>query len=550
MRRSLRAILIITVTTVLALTAAPAARAEPAGRASSPPVPSLAWAPCGDGYPGAECTSATVPLDYDNPRAGTTQIALARIPAADQAHKVGSVFINPGGPGWSGVGMLLGVFGQFLASRLQGRFDVVGFDPRGVGGSEPLRCFDSQEDLAAFFAGQPIFPYLPAQYRPFFDRFGSYSDRCLDGRDRIAQHMSTADVARDLDLLRGAVGDPQLTYLGFSYGSYLGSTYASLFPKNVRALAIDGVVDPRLWSSGWQITAFGPAIQQEFNEFLRLCDQAGPDCAFAAPEGSAVRWEALATALRRQPLPLPDGTAYSYDILINDATTAMYRPEVWGRLGWLLDYLADAVLGDRGAAASASASAVTGIRQAIAQRLTPPAAQPDAAAGYDNSLDARIGNHCADVEYPHTFAAFRAIDRYAAAGSRFGPLWWWQVGTACAQWPVNPDRYTGPWRTTTANPVLVVGNYFDGITPYTGAKASAGLLTSSRLLSYAGWGHTAYGRSACVTGYINQYLLDRSLPAPGTVCPANPNPFLPSPARSAAASAPLSGAPPRWLPTP
>src|SRR5688572_27421758 len=230
---------------LLLVSAAPvAAGASADGPDPALRVPSLDWQPCGAEFPGLECATAQVPLDYDTPRGQTTEIALARVPADPAADRIGSVFVNPGGPGGSGVGLVLGGFGGFLHENLGGRFDVVGFDPRGVGASDPLHCFDSEEDLDAFFADQPIFPYLRDQYRPYYDQLGpAFGRECRDernGNDAIVDHMSTADVVRDLDLLRRAVGDRKLTYLGFSYGSYLGNTYANMFPNNVRALVIDG----------------------------------------------------------------------------------------------------------------------------------------------------------------------------------------------------------------------------------------------------------------------------------------------------------------------
>lgn len=540
MRRLSRVILISTLTVGLAFTAAAPAAASPRNHSPSPPVPTLEWAPCGEAVPGAECATAAVPLDYAQPTGATTHIALARIPAADQANRIGSVFVNPGGPGGSGVDSVLGGFGQALGQQLEGRFDVVGFDPRGVARSEPLRCFDSQQEAAKFLAGVPFFPYQKEQYRPYFETARAYAELCSDGRHRISQHMSTADVARDLDLLRQAVGDAKLNYLGFSYGSYLGNTYANLFPQKIRTLVIDGVLDPRLWSSGRQIESDRIAIQKEFDEFLRLCDEAGPDCAFSAPEGSAARWESLATAIRRQPLALPDGSFFTYDSLILAGIGAMYAPEFWGGPfgdAALFDAVADAV--SQGPAATA---VVVDLRRSIAARVAAPAADV-----YDNRIDAYFGNQCGDTQFPRTLAQFRLTDRYAAAGSRFGPLVWWRFGAPCAAWPVNDDRYTGPWTARTANPVLVVGNFFDGITDYSGAQASARLLKSSRLLSYAGWGHVAYGRSACVTAHVNRYLIDGALPDAGTVCPANPNPFLPVAAQAAAGSAPLALSPTEFI---
>jgi len=507
-------------------------------------VPTLAWAPCGDDFPGVACAVAKVPLDYDQPQGPAIGIALAKVAAADPAHKIGTVFVNPGGPGGSGVGLVINGFGAYLGALLEGRFDIVGFDPRGVASSEPLQCFDSNETEATFLSGLPAFPYLPEQKRPFFQVTNALTARCLGGRARIRAHMSTADVARDLDLLRHAVGDRRLTYLGFSYGTYLGSTYANLFPNKVRALVIDGVLDPRLWSSGRQIESDRLATAREFAEFLRLCDEAGDVCPLAAPGGSEARYQALAAALREQPLVIDETFSYSYDVLVADTTGAMYAPEYWGGAeGYaaLFAALADAVLGD-----PAGPRQVASIRQAIRERLrqASPRATP-----YDNGLDAFYGVLCGDAEFPRSFGEFRSVGAYAEAGSFFGPLWWWD-NAPCATWPTASDRYAGPWTTCTSAPVLVVGNYFDGVTGYDGAVASSKLLEGSRLLSYAGWGHTAFGRSACTTGYIAAYLLDGTLPPAGTVCPANPNPFLPdvpATARSAVRTAPaqpMVGLPP------
>ena len=481
-------------------------------------------------------------------------IALARVPAADPAHKVGTVFVNPGGPGGSGVDMIFNGFGDFLGSVLGGRFDIVGFDPRGVGLSEPLRCFESEEAEAAFITSQPVFPYLAEQKRPFFQSALELTHRCLDGRPRIAAHMSTADVVRDLDLLRQAVGDARLTYLGFSYGSHIGNTYANLFPDKVRALVIDGVLDPVRWTSGRQIESDRVATAREFAEFLRLCDEAAATCPLAGPDGAAARYDALAAALRKQPLVFDETFSVTYDLLIGVTTSAMYAPEYWaGADGYaaLFASLADAALGVPEAAAKAGR-----VRAAIRKRLED--AMPKDAA-YPNGYEAYYGNHCADAEYPGSFSEFRATGAYAEAGSIFGPLWWWG-NASCASWPVAADRYTGPWTARTSAPVLVVGSLFDGVTAYDGAVASSKLLRGSRLLTYAGWGHTAFGRSACVTEHVLAYLSDGTLPAAGTVCPANPNPFIPeitigAVARAVGAAgagiatptAPLVGLPPPWL---
>ena len=154
------------------------------------------------------------------------------------------------------------------------------------------------------------------------------------------------------------------------------------------------------------------------------------------------------------------------------------------------------------------------------------AANPRREETYNNGLEAYFGNHCGDAQYPRRFSEWNAVADFAERGSPFGPYWWW-FNASCASWPVARDRYTGPWQTRTSAPVLIVGNFFDPATDYAGAMASHWFLKNSRLLSYAGWGHTAFGQSACVAEHVVEYLVNRTLPPEGTVCPANPNPFIP-----------------------
>jgi pimeloyl-ACP methyl ester carboxylesterase len=494
-------------------------------------IPVLNWEPCASD-PSYECAFARVPLDYDDPQGPKTRIALAKAPASDPGRKIGTLFLNPGGPGGSGVDLILGGYGSYMGTRLNGRFDVVGFDPRGVARSEPIHCF---EGLSAFYQWWtfPWLPYERSQEMPFYRDLASIYEHCVSQDERIIPHMSTADVARDLDLLRHAVGDEALTYVGWSYGSYIGNTYANLFPDKVRALVIDGVLDPALWASGDHIVLDRISMAEEFEEFLRLCDEA--DCPLSGPEGAAARYWALDEALREQPLVFDNGFVYSYDYLVADAVGAMYAPESWPSYADFFVSLIDAVEGDARAPGRARAK-----REAILDRMKPNR------ASYENSFEAYYGNQCADTQYPGNFARFREIGSFAAAGSIFGAYWWWQ-NAGCADWPVSRDRYTGPWSTTTSSPVLVVGNYYDGVTDYAGAFASSRNLRNSRLLAYAGWGHTAYGRSLCVTLHVDQYLLRRALPRRGTVCPANPSPFLAAALRKREDLHPaISRPPPHW----
>ena len=511
------------------------------------PVPVLAWTDCTPGpeFAPVECATARVPLDYSRPNGEMIEIALTRFRAPDQANRKGSVFINFGGPGGPAVESVKRGFGQTLAARLNNQFDVIGFDPRGVGESTPLRCWDSDAQRTEDLASSPAFPFTREQERPYYDKRSSIVSRCFGRNQPIIKHMSTANVARDLDVLREAVGDKQLTYLGFSYGTQLGSTYANLFPGKVRALVIDGVLDPRLWSAGLQIVSDTKDTREVFNEFIRLCDEAGDACALRGANGAAARYEGLRTKLRANPIVSSDGIRFGYDALIVQTAGGLYAPELWRDFAQALALFADAADGQAGKADQAF-DVFKRIQERTNQSRPPPPA-------YDNGSESFLSVSCSDAEFPDSFEDFRAFGSYAERRSFLTPFFWWDQAP-CVTWPVAKDRYAGPWAARTANPVLVVGNYFDVATGYRGAVAANRLLRGSRLLSYAGWGHTAYERSTCVTDHLTAYLYNGKLPPEGTVCPANPSPWASAEASGAFASKaaapqqlPINGLPPPWL---
>lgn len=523
--------------------------ALPAVAAKKPPpprVPTISWQPCIEGVENLDCARVQVPLDYRYPYGHKTELALARIPAADKANKIGTLFLNPGGPGASGVDLIYNGFGDLLNEILQGRFDIVGWDPRGIGESTPIQCWDNEDDRNAHFQGQPIFPYRAAQERPFFEAYRGIAYRCFANAasQPIMNFMTTGDVVRDLDLLRRAVGDSQLNYLGYSYGSYIGSTYANMYPRNIRAMVIDGVLDPRLWNSGWQIKSDRTASYEVLREFFRQCDFAGKDCALRGPNGSKARFDAILAVARQQgTIVIGEGDdvfEYGYDEVVADASSLMYSPEQWPRYASFLDLLGNALAGKQDAAKNALAT-----RRAIEQQFAD--ASPVQRAFYDNSLEAYFGNHCSDASYPYAFDWFAAIGRYAESGSFMGPNWWW-INAACAAWPKGPNRYTGPWKTGTSSRVLVIGNYFDPATNYRGAVETQKLLRTSRLLTYAGWGHVASytGRSQCVDDIVTDYILNGAVPPKKIVCPAAPNPFVQAKVKAKAGKSvvmPMTGLP-------
>jgi pimeloyl-ACP methyl ester carboxylesterase len=495
-----------------------------AGEASAAPG-KIAWSKCFSQIGPFECGTVQVPLDYDSPSGATISIALVRLPASDPAHRIGSLFLNPGGPGGSGVDytVFAGLF--FYTAEVRAKFDLVGFDPRGTNRSTALRCFGTDKQWTPYFT--PFtFPSNPAEEQVWMNADLYLDSSCAQRGGRIADHMATADVARDLDVLRQAVGDANLNYAGVSYGTFLGQTYANMFPSSVRAMIIDGVLDPIAWTTGMgdgSTVPFSTRLRSDagardtLNEFFRLCDAGGANCAFG-PD-SATRFAELGTTLKSHPLQItfPDGSTgeVNYSILIGMTLGAMYDSSSW-------ESFAEALAGLEEQAGAAT----LGVRLQrfwhptnvyIAKRGFPP---------YRNFVESFPAVACADSDNPHSYDAWSTNGAAAdAAFGYFGRLWTW-ASSICAAWPnSDADRYMGPWTHTTANPVLVIGNLFDPATRYQGAVIASNLLPNSRLLTVHGWGHTSLFLSSCADAVQTRYLVDLALPSVGTVCEQDHVPF-------------------------
>ncbi|MGE5221767.1 MAG: alpha/beta hydrolase [Omnitrophica WOR_2 bacterium] len=504
--------------------AIPAAAAP--SRAASP-VPKVNWTACYRefGYP-FECGIVQVPLDYSDPNGATISIALIRLPAGDPANKIGSIFFNPGGPGGSGVDFVLYAGPYLYTEELRQKFDLVGFDPRGIARSTALRCFGNPKQWAGYFT--PFaFPITLEQADAWEAADRYLDDACAQRGFKIIDHMSTADTARDLDLLRQAVGDEMLTYAGYSYGTFLGVTYANLFPDKVRALVVDGVLDPIAWTTGnageGDTIPFSTRLRSDqgalatLNEFFRLCDENPATCAFSG--AAAARYDRLATRLRNAPIEiiLPDGTPYTftYQDLISNSLGAMYNSFSWPDFAVFLAYIESQVPPEE---LGAQLYAVWDDLGFINKRGFPH---------YPNYVEGFPGVACSDSDNPDNYPAWWNNAQQAEADyGYFGPIWTY-VSSICAAWPGKQiGRYTGPFTAETANPVLVVGNFFDPATRYQGAQTVAGLLPNSRLISLNGWGHVSIFMSQCMDQAVAAYLVDKTLPAEGTVCNQDLTPFL------------------------
>ena len=337
--------------------------------------------------------------------------------------------------------------------------------------------------------------------------------------------MSTADVARDLDLLRRAVGDDGLTYAGYSYGSQLGSVYANLFPSEVRALVVDGVLDPVGWTTGRTAAdrrlPFSARLGSDvgasdsLGQFFALCEQAGPDsCALAAQGDPREVYDATLAVLRRGPVDVDFGGGperTTYQDVVGASLGTFYSPYGWGDLAWAVSQVAAAV----GVAEPVGAPVPVGAGSPVFAREPMP-----------QTYEGFSGVACSDSINPTRREAWwdtgRARDQVAPY---FGALWTW-ASTDCATWPgASADRYLGPWTASTAAPVLVVGNTYDPATPYSGAQTVNGLLPGSRLLTVLGWGHTSLGYSTCADSAVARYLVSGRLPAVGTRCAFDVTPF-------------------------
>lgn len=483
-------------------------------------VPRLVWRGCGGGF---QCSRAVVPLDYSRPRGATITLRLIRLPATDRRRRIGSLFVNPGGPGGSAESEVR-IAKLLFSPAVRARFDIVGLDPRGTGASAPVRCFTRQSEEDRITQLVHSVPSTLAQYAASVAGARTLAARCAARNRDLLAHLSTANDARDLDLIRRAVGDRGLTYDGISYGTVLGATYAALFPRHVRALVLDGNADPRLWTSG-----SGPVFLREhgnqgaystLQQFFGLCTAAASRCAFAAGGNPAGKFAALAKRLRATPIALPGGQRVTYGDLLNlTFDTTLYSASKWRAGAQTLQDLYTA----------------THLDQA-AQQLHASTATVDSpgTAGYNNTNDAQIAILCGESPNP------RQPDAYIRAGDRadrvtpYAGSWVTWLSLGCTFWKArDASRYTGSYRVTPAYPALILNNRYDPITPLQNAFTMSKLLRGSRVVVVNGWGHTTLTNpDRCAARYQDQYLINRRLPPAGATCaPDYANPFLaPSPA--------------------
>ncbi|WP_127501643.1 alpha/beta hydrolase [Actinoplanes solisilvae] len=494
------------------------------------PTPTLGWYKC---YQFAECATVRLPLHYDDPEGPTTEIAVLRVKARNQAQRVGSLFVNPGGPGGSATQFAL-ASGSFLSDALTARFDIVGVDPRGIGASENVRCFSSVREQSEVIELLNVpFPVTAAEERDYVAGSKRLGEACSTTGRPLTGASSTAEVARDMEVMRRAVGDKKLNYLGFSYGSVLGQYYANMFPDRFRALVVDGVINPTAWVGNTrqildQRMRSSDGAHKALIEILTRCDKAGEKfCVFA--QGDPVkRFAQIANRLRTDPIEFPDGAGgtvrVTYAVFISAVLGSLYTTEAGAMVTSIAADIAKAQEG--------------GSTAALLQRVKAAKASRAYDFPYENGVDASSTVICTDGRHPANASSWpAAVDRRDRQAPYFGRSWGW-IDSQCANstWTVrDDDAYTGPFTRRTGNPFLIVGNYWDPATNYRGAVAADRLAPNASLLSSNNWGHTAYGSGVCVTRAIDNYLLTGKTPPKGKVCTDSLQPFR-TPVPAAAAS--------------
>jgi pimeloyl-ACP methyl ester carboxylesterase len=451
-------------------------------------APPLDWHDCAEG----RCATLTVPLDYAKPKGRTIGIAVARSSSADAGRRIGSLLVNPGGPGASGIDLASYVSAQ-LPRGITSRFDVVSWDPRGSGRSSPVSC---GSDLDARFAPDSA-PDSPAELATLEQAAKTFVDACIAHSGSLLRHISTADTVRDLDVLRAALGDPQLTYLGFSYGTFIGTLYAQMFPDHVRALVLDGALDPAL-------SVEDTAIQQSIGfdtslaRFIDWC-HAHTTCAFHG--GGDVRGSYEALAQKADRAPSGNGSTYFGPTQFSVAVASvLYGGENEYRT------LASALRAyERGDPGRLLVLYDTYVGRTGSQ--------------YDAEWPAFVTISCADgpnLSLPQMEALQQ---RAAVAAPDFGAA---NIGLGyeCAYWPYRPVRAAvGPIRVDTKVPVLVVGTRGDPATPFAWAQSLTTELGTARLVAVDDSTHTAtLNGNPCLDGIVEPYLVDLASPVSGTEC--------------------------------
>ncbi|MFB7513882.1 alpha/beta hydrolase [Streptomyces sp. NPDC056144] len=482
-------------------TSSPTTDAKPTASAATPPLPAAltaqrpSWkrcaAPEGGERPGSDwrCATVEVPLDHAKPEGATIPIALIRKEATGSGGRIGSLLFNFGGPGGSGVDILPRAAAEYAA--LGERYDLVGFDPRGVSRSSGVVCRDDAAQAAAE-ASVDQTPDTPAEEAAYLKDGADFGAGCARRSGAVIPYTTTSATARDLDLIRQVLGDEKLHYFGISYGTQLGGTYAHLFPENVGRLVLDAVVDPTADATAHarhQTVGF----QRALDNYLKSTGQ--------DPKAGTARITRLLDRLDREPLKV-GGRKLTDGLALTGIAVTLYGQANWPVLTQALEQA------ERGSGAYLLA-------------LADSYNDRDASGHYSTQSHSQRAISCADSSARPTAEEAKALlPEFRRLSPVFGAFLAWDTAGWCADWPVKGERATPEASAPGAAPVLVVGTTGDPATPYEGAEKMAAELGEGVgiLVTNKGEGHGAYGTSPCVTRTVDAYLLKGTVPAYGTTC--------------------------------
>ena len=457
----------------------------------------LKWKSCEGGD--FQCSTVKAPMDWKNP--ATKSIDLALIRKAAPGTSLGSLLVNPGGPGASGYDFVRDSLDFAVDAKLKENYDIVGFDPRGVNKSSAVKCYQDPSEMDKFLFGVSANPFGSdawiADQRINNTAFGA---ACLKYTGDLLGFIDTDSAARDLDLLRATLGDKKLNYLGYSYGTLLGATYAELYPKKTGRLVLDGALDPATSSfdvGATQAQGFESALRAYIEDCLT-----GKECPFRGSVDDAMTdIRSLLDSLDASPLRAKDGRELSSGAMFTAIITPLYNKANWPNLTQLF-------------------SAVKRGDASVAFQLADSYYGRKANGSYaDNSTEAFIGINCLDYAAESTTDASLRSDaaKLASRAPTLGPQL--SYDTSCASWPFQPTRMRGPISADGSAPILVVGTTNDPATPYVWAKALAKELQNGHLLTYRGEGHTAYNKSnSCVNNTVDDFFVDGTVPKKDPQC--------------------------------
>ncbi|MET9820288.1 alpha/beta hydrolase [Streptomyces sp. NPDC006349] len=462
----------------------------------------LAWRDCG--VPGFQCATMKAPLDYAKPGNGDVRLAVARKKATGPGKRLGSLLVNPGGPGGSAIGYLQQYAGIGYPAKVRAQYDMVAVDPRGVARSEPVECLDGRRMDA--YTRTDVTPDEAGETDELVDAYKEFAEGCGADAPKLLRHVSTVEAARDMDVLRAVLGDEKLTYVGASYGTFLGATYAGLFPDRTGRLVLDGAMDPSLPARRMNLEQT-EGFETAFQSFAKDCVKQS-DCPLGdkgtAPEQVGKNLKSFFDALDAKPLPAgdADGRKLTESLATTGVIAAMYDEGAWPQLR---ESLTSAMKENDGAGLLI---------------LSDSYYEREADGGYSNLMFANAAVNCLDL--PAAFSSpdevREALPDFEKASPVFGEGLAWS-SLNCAYWPVKPTGEPHRIEAAGATPIVVVGTTRDPATPYRWAEALSDQLSTGHLLTYEGDGHTAYGRgSACIDSAINTYLLSGTAPDDGKRC--------------------------------